>query len=75
MPFAERNDFLTQNQLFIFLHKILHQLENRLVGVNQEVLVGVECGVIVLESIALFILKENARHVTNGKGIVIAVAS
>lgn len=60
--------------LLVPLHKILHQFENRLVGVDKEVLVGVEGGVIVLESVALLILKEDARHVAHRKGIMVAVA-
>ena len=54
-------------------HKIPHQPKHRPITIENGVLVGVEDGVVVLESVALLVLEEDAGHVARGKRVMVAV--
>ena len=57
----------------ILLHEVAHQLEHRNVTFETNGLVGIEDRMIILESIALFILQEDAGNMADGKRVMVAV--
>ena len=59
----------------IFLNKVRHQAENWFVTIKLNCLVGIIDGVVVLESITLLVLQEDARHMTCGIRVMIAIGS
>lgn len=63
------------NGLFvsIFLNELRHEFENRRIGGEDGILVGILWGVVVFEGGTFLVLEHDARNVLQGEDIMVAV--